>query len=73
MTQRVATRRGMRRLLAATLVAATALAAPAAQAAEKLTLLLDWYVNPDHAPLLVAQEKGYFAEEGLEVEFLDEP
>ncbi|WP_372084803.1 ABC transporter substrate-binding protein [Tistrella mobilis] len=70
MTQRVATRRGIRRLLAATLVAATALAAPAAQAAEKLTLLLDWYVNPDHAPLLIAQEKGYFAEEGLEVEMI---
>ncbi len=36
-------------------------------AAEKLTILLDWFVNPDHAPLIVAQEKGYFSDVGLEV------
>ena len=35
---------------------------------EKLTLLLDWFVNPDHGPLIIAQEKGYFAEQGLAVE-----
>ena len=39
--------------------------------AEKLTVLLDWFVNPDHAPLIVALDRGYFAEEGLEVEFLE--
>ena len=44
-------------------------AAPAQ--AEKLTVLLDWFVNPDHAPLIVALDRGYFAEEGLEVEFLE--
>jgi len=38
-----------------------------ALAAEKLTLLLDWFVNPDHAPLIVAQQKGYFADAGLDV------
>ena len=37
-------------------------------AAEKITLLLDWFVNPDHAPIIVAQEMGYFADQGLEVE-----
>ncbi|MEO3429555.1 ABC transporter substrate-binding protein [Pelagibius sp. CAU 1746] len=41
--------------------------APAA-AADKLTLVLDWFVNPDHGPIVIAQEKGYFAAEGLEVE-----
>ncbi|MEE8171348.1 MAG: ABC transporter substrate-binding protein, partial [Alphaproteobacteria bacterium] len=46
------------------------LAAPSAQAAEKLTLLLDWFVNPDHAPLFVAEERGYFAAHGLEVEMI---
>ena len=40
------------------------------QAAEKLTVMLDWFVNPDHGPLIVAQEKGYFAEAGLEVELI---
>ncbi len=39
-------------------------------AADKMTLLLDWFVNPDHGPIIVAQEKGYFAEQGLEVEII---
>lgn len=38
--------------------------------AEKLTVLLDWFVNPDHAPLFVALEKGYFRDRGLDVEFI---
>lgn len=38
--------------------------------AEKLTVLLDWFVNPDHAPLFVAQERGYFRDRGLEVKFI---
>ncbi|WP_143170732.1 ABC transporter substrate-binding protein [Desulfopila aestuarii] len=41
-----------------------------ALAAEKVTVLLDWFVNPDHAPLFVALEKGYFAERGLDVELI---
>ena len=45
------------------------LAGPAL-AADKMTLLLDWFVNPDHGPIIVAQEKGYFAEQGLEVEII---
>src|SRR3546814_11209860 len=44
-------------------------ASPAA-AADKLTLILDWFVNPDHGPIIVAQEQGYFAEAGLEVEVI---
>jgi putative hydroxymethylpyrimidine transport system substrate-binding protein len=36
----------------------------------KLTVLLDWFVNPDHAPLLVAQELGCFESRGLKVEFI---
>jgi putative hydroxymethylpyrimidine transport system substrate-binding protein len=41
-----------------------------AYAAEKLTLMLDWFVNPDHAPIFIAQEKGFFAEKGLEIEII---
>ena len=37
----------------------------------KVRVALDWYINPDHAPLLVAQTYGYFRQEGLEVEFLE--
>ena len=59
----------MTRLLL-TLALFAALARPAA-AAEKLTLLLDWFINPDHAPLIVAQEKGYFKAAGLEVTIIE--
>lgn len=41
-----------------------------AQAAEKpkeLTLMLEWFVNPDHGPIIIAQENGYFADQGLKV------
>ncbi|MCW9697859.1 MULTISPECIES: ABC transporter substrate-binding protein [unclassified Avibacterium] len=41
------------------------------QAKEKLTLLLDWFVNPDHAAIIVAQQKGFFAENGLQVEIVE--
>lgn len=38
-------------------------------ASDKLVVVLDWFVNPDHAPLYVAFEKGYFSAKGLSVEF----
>jgi putative hydroxymethylpyrimidine transport system substrate-binding protein len=39
-----------------------------AQAArDQVTLLLDWFINPDHAPIYVAQERGDFARAGLDV------
>ena len=41
-----------------------------AHAQDKLTVLLEWFVNPDHAPLVVAQELGLFEKAGLEVELL---
>jgi putative hydroxymethylpyrimidine transport system substrate-binding protein len=57
------------RLPAVLILAGLCLPGPAA-AADKLTLLLDWFVNPDHAPILVADERGYFADAGLEVEIV---
>lgn len=45
------------------------LVAPA-EAADRLTLILDWFINPDHGPVIVAQENGYFAEQGLEIEII---
>ena len=41
-----------------------------ALAETKMTVLLDWFLNPDHAPLIVAKEKGYFKEQGLDVTFI---
>ncbi|MDF3414769.1 ABC transporter substrate-binding protein [Sulfitobacter sp. M57] len=52
------------------LTAAFSFAAAPLMAADEMTLLLDWFVNPDHGPVIVAQEKGYFAEQDLEVEII---
>jgi putative hydroxymethylpyrimidine transport system substrate-binding protein len=49
---------------------ASLLFAAPAFAADKLSLILDWFVNPDHGPIIVAQENGYFKEQGLEVEVI---
>jgi putative hydroxymethylpyrimidine transport system substrate-binding protein len=45
------------------------LSAPAI-AADKMTLILDWFVNPDHGPIIIAEEKGFFAEQNLDVEVI---
>jgi putative hydroxymethylpyrimidine transport system substrate-binding protein len=42
-----------------------------AQQPEKLTLLLDWFVNPDHAPIIVARERGLFTKRGLDVQIVE--
>lgn len=57
----------MRTLLYATVFSLLSLPA---MAQDKVTLLLDWFVNPDHGPVIIAQEKGFFAEAGLEVEMI---
>lgn len=54
-----------------TLLAASAalLAAPSivrAQTGKEFTVLLDWFVNPNHGPIMAAQELGYFREAGLD-------
>jgi putative hydroxymethylpyrimidine transport system substrate-binding protein len=51
-------------------LAAAVLLAKPAPAADKLTVLLDWFVNPDHAPLVVAKEGGFFARHGLDVDLI---
>jgi putative hydroxymethylpyrimidine transport system substrate-binding protein len=39
-------------------------------APQKLTLVLDWFVNPDHATLFVAEDQGFFKEQNLEVKLI---
>nr|WP_244636638.1 ABC transporter substrate-binding protein [Limoniibacter endophyticus] len=36
-------------------------------AADKLDVMLEWFVNPDHAPLVVARELGLFDKANLDV------
>lgn len=46
------------------------LAAAPAGAQDRMILMLDWFVNPDHGPIILAEELGYFAEAGLDVEIV---
>lgn len=46
------------------------LASGPARAADKLTVLLDWFVNPNHATLVVAQQIGAFKRAGLDVDLV---
>lgn len=41
-----------------------------AAAQDKVRVLLDWFVNPDHAALVVAKQRGIFARHGLDVELI---
>lgn len=57
----------MKRILAT--LALSLIAAPAL-AQDRLTVMLDWFVNPDHGPIILAEEMGYFADAELEVEIV---
>ena len=37
----------------------------------KITLGLDWFINPDHAPIIIAEQYGYFKENGLKVDIIE--
>lgn len=37
---------------------------------DKLSVILDWFPNPDHAPLIVAKQKGFFKAQGLDVNLI---
>jgi NitT/TauT family transport system substrate-binding protein len=56
--------------IAAILLAAVALQAPPAfaQAKDKVTLLLNWYVYSEHAPFFLGKERGYFEQEGIDLD-----
>jgi putative hydroxymethylpyrimidine transport system substrate-binding protein len=39
-------------------------------AAQKFTLMLDWFPNVDHLPVYVAKHQGFFTEAGLEIDII---
>lgn len=51
-------------------IAALLLTTCPAVAQDNLTVMLDWFVNPDHGPMVLAEELGYFSDAGLEVELV---
>jgi len=50
--------------------AALAVSTRAQAATQKFTVLLDWFVNPDHAPLFCAKYIGAFGKAGLNVQLI---
>ncbi len=40
------------------------------KANNEITVMLDWFINPDHAPLYVALERGYFDDENIKVNLI---
>ncbi|MTI13982.1 ABC transporter ATP-binding protein [Sansalvadorimonas verongulae] len=34
---------------------------------EQLKLMLEWFVNPDHGPIIIAQQQGFFEQAGVKV------
>ena len=52
------------------LAVALMLAAGPAAADDNLRVLADWYINPDHAPIVLAEARGEFASRGLSVELI---
>lgn len=59
-----------RRNFISTTAAALAMPALARAAAAPFTVILDWFVNPDHAPLFAAKYCGAFARAGLDVNLI---
>ena len=37
----------------------------------RVTLLLNWYTNPYHSPILVAQQLGFYLQEGIKIAILE--
>ena len=60
----------MRIVLQAIVILSLACSALPAAAQDKVRVLLDWFVNPDHAALVVAKQRGVFARHGLDVELI---
>ncbi|MEO5764241.1 MAG: ABC transporter substrate-binding protein [Casimicrobiaceae bacterium] len=55
-------------LLASALAFAAAAGSVAAQAKDKVTLLLNWYTYSEHAPFYLGKERGYFDQEGIDLD-----
>lgn len=67
------TARLTRRAFAGLMAGAAALpfTARAATDRKSLRVLLDWYVNPNHVPVILADKLGFFADAGMTVEIIE--
>ena len=60
-------RYGRRRVVGMGLAAGLAMAAGSAQAADRVDLLLNWYLQGSHAQFFLGRERGFYADEGIEL------
>lgn len=56
-----------RGIILSAVAAGLAVAAPAAQAADKVDFILNWVAGGDHAPIYWAKAKGWYAKEGIDL------
>jgi NitT/TauT family transport system substrate-binding protein len=61
-------RRTALQLAAAAAIAATFSSGAFAQAKEKVTLMLNWYVYSEHAPFFLGKERGFYDAEGIDLD-----
>jgi putative hydroxymethylpyrimidine transport system substrate-binding protein len=59
-------------IVAAIALSTSLLSMTAKSETKTLTLMLDWFVNPNHGPVIIAKERGYFKAQGLNVD-IQEP
>ena len=60
----------MKKIVFTTIIGILIFFSNSVKAADKITLILDWFINPDHAPLLVGLEKDFFKKENLELNII---
>src|SRR5436309_15984810 len=59
----------LKHFVAITLAACALVSGPVhAQGKEKVVLLLNWYTYSEHAPFYLGKERGYFDQEGLDLD-----
>jgi len=61
-------RRSALQLAAVAALAATFSSGALAQAKEKVTLMLNWYVYSEHAPFFLGKERGFYDAEGIDLD-----
>jgi putative hydroxymethylpyrimidine transport system substrate-binding protein len=59
-----------KRFLVAAFLLCSFFASGSAGAAEKLTLMLDWFPNVDHLPIYLARERGFFDRAGINIDIV---
>lgn len=58
---------GFKKYLSLALALILPVFAQASTAPTELTIMLEWFINPNHGPIIIAEQNGYFEEQNLKV------